>query len=138
MNAYVTNIEDETLSNKSFRKVLFTSKNQQLVVMSIEAGDHIGMEKHQHVDQFIRIERGDAIAVTIASGKEKNYLLSDGSSINIPQGVWHDIINIGDTDLKLYTIYSPPNHPKNTNEKYHLSNDYDNGDVGLLAPSALL
>lgn len=104
--AYIINIEQETLENKNFRKVLYTAKNSQLVVMSLAPKEEIGTETHQ-LDQFIRIERGAGKA--ILNGKE--YELSDGSAVVIPAGAEHNIINSSETDeMKLYTVYSPPNH----------------------------
>lgn len=116
MEPYITNIEHDTITNTAFRNVVFTSKHQQLVLMSIEKGDDIGMEKHDHVDQFIRIERGEALA--ILGINEEEFYLKDGSSVNIPAGTWHNIINIGREPLKLYTIYSPPNHRPSTFQQY--------------------
>lgn len=108
--AYTINIEQETLENKNFRKVLYTSKNSQLVVMSLLPGEEIGMETHQ-LDQFIRIERGKGRAVL--NGKE--YELNDGSAVVISAGTEHNIINISTTEeMKLYTVYSPPNHKDGT------------------------
>lgn len=104
--AYTINIEQETLENKNFRKVLYTAKNSQLVVMSLLPKEEIGVETHR-LDQFIRIERGNG--KTVLNGKE--YELSDGSAVVIPAGTEHNIINISETDeMKLYTVYSPPNH----------------------------
>ncbi len=104
--AYVINIEKETLANQNFRRVLYTAKNSQLVVMSLLPREEIGMETHQ-LDQFIRIERGEGKAVL--NGQE--YELNDGSAVVIPSGTEHNIINTSATDeMKLYTVYSPPNH----------------------------
>lgn len=108
--AYTINIEQETLENKNFRKVLYTAKNSQLVVMSLLPKEEIGAETHQ-LDQFIRIERG--VGKAILNGKE--YELSDGFAVVIPFGTEHNIINTSATDeMKLYTIYSPPNHKDGT------------------------
>jgi len=104
--AYTANIEKETLENENFRKVLYTAKNSQLVVMSLLPEEDIGVETHQ-LDQFIRIERGTGKAVL--NGGE--YDLSDGSAVIIPAGTEHNIINVSKTEnLKLYSVYSPPNH----------------------------
>lgn len=105
MNGYVTNIEKLSLENSDFRRVLYTAKNSQLVLMSIEVGDDIGEEIH-HLDQFIRIEHGTGKAVI--DGVEHE--LEDGSAIVVPAGAKHNIINTGDVALKLYTVYSPPEH----------------------------
>ncbi len=105
----VINIEKETLKNENFRKVLYTANYSQLVVMSIEPGDDIGMEVHG-LDQFIRIEQGKGKA--ILNGEE--YDIANDFAIVIPAGTEHNIINTGDVPLKLYTIYSPPEHKDGT------------------------
>jgi len=102
-----TNIEKETLENENFRKVLYTGKHSQLVLMSLIPNQDIGMEVHTDNDQFFRFEKGQG-KVTI-DGNE--YEVSDGSAIVVPAGSQHNIINISDTEpLKLYTIYSPAHH----------------------------
>jgi mannose-6-phosphate isomerase-like protein (cupin superfamily) len=120
---YVINIEKATLENKAFRQVLHTNSRQQLVLMSLIPGEEIGMEVHENVDQFIRIEKGIALAVIIKAEsrgkKTKYYLLEDGDCIMIPLGFYHNIINVGDEDLKLYTIYSPPEHKPGTYQEFH-------------------
>lgn len=106
MKGYVGNIEKETLENDNFRKVLYTAKNSQLVVMSIPAGEEIGEEVHE-LDQFIRVEQGTARAVLGSA----EHLLEDDYAVVIPAGTRHNVINISpDKALKLYTIYSPPEH----------------------------
>lgn len=105
---FIGNIEKLSLGNNLFRRVLYTtkSKNLQLVIMSID--NDIGMEMHKDVDQFIRVEGGKGIAIL----DEVEYKLSDGDSLIIPAGTWHNIINVDKKrPLKLYTIYSPANHP---------------------------
>lgn len=104
--SYIVNIEKESLENNFFRKVLFTTKNTQLVVMSLLPGEDIGEEVH-HLDQFIRVERGEGKSVL--DGVE--YVLSDGFAVVIPAGTKHNIINTSkEHSLKLYTLYAPPNH----------------------------
>lgn len=110
---YVSNIEDETLSNENFRKVLYTGKHCQLVVMTIQAGEDIGMEVHGHVDQFIRVEEGEA--EVILNGEVTK--VKDDFAFIIPAGVEHNVVNTGKKALKLYTIYSPANHPEGTVHK---------------------
>ncbi len=105
MKGYITNIEKETLSNTDYRRVLYTAKNSQLVLMSIEPGDEIGEETH-HLDQFIRIEGGSGKAIMDGIVHD----LCTDHAIVIPAGVRHNVINTGDIDLKLYTVYSPPEH----------------------------
>lgn len=114
MEGYVANIEKKSLENKYFREVLFTGPHSQLVLMSIAPGDDIGMETHKNVDQFFRIESG--IGQAILDGKK--YDLEDGSAVVIPAGTEHNIINKSKSEpLKVYTIYSPPNHPDGTIHK---------------------
>ncbi|MDP3994192.1 MAG: cupin domain-containing protein [Candidatus Doudnabacteria bacterium] len=110
MNGYIDNIEKITLENENFRKVLYTAKHSQLVVMSLKPGEEIGEEIHD-LDQFLRIESGNGRAVL--DGKETP--ISDGTAIIVPAGTRHNIINTSSSDrLKLYTIYSPPNHRDGT------------------------
>jgi len=107
---FITNIENRTIENKYFRKVLYTATNCQLVVMSVPVNEDLGEEIHESIDQFIRIEEGEGKVVF--NGVEYNFI--KGGAFIIPQGTKHNIINTGHTDLKLYTVYSPPNHLKNT------------------------
>lgn len=102
------NIEKITESNKYFRKVLSTTPNMQLVVMSLKPKEDIGMEIHPYTTQFIRVESGTGVAIV----DDKKYKLSNGSAIIIPLNSKHNIVNTSKTEpLKIYTIYSPPNHP---------------------------
>ncbi|MEK7195794.1 MAG: cupin domain-containing protein [Patescibacteria group bacterium] len=105
MKGYVVNIEAETLENANFRKVLYTAKNSQLVLMSLAPGEEIGEEIHQ-LDQFIRIEGGSG--KTVLNGVR--HPISDGWAIVVPQGTKHNVINTGTEPMKIYTVYSPPNH----------------------------
>lgn len=107
MTGYTTNIEEKTLQNENFREVLHTEQHCQLVVMSLLPNEEIGMEVHEIVDQFIRVEKGEAKA--ILNGEE--HVLSDGVAIVVPAGTEHNIINTSsENKLKLYTIYSPAHH----------------------------
>ncbi|OGM90166.1 cupin [Candidatus Wolfebacteria bacterium RBG_13_41_7] len=107
MKGYTLNIEKETLGNNNFRKVLYTSKHSQLVLMSLKPKEEIGMEVHKDNDQFFRFEKGQGKC--IIDGNE--YELSDGVAVVVPAGAEHNIINASETeDLKLYTIYSPAHH----------------------------
>lgn len=106
MKGYITNIEKDSLENSNFRKVLYTAKNSQLVLMSLKPGEEIGMETHT-LDQFFRVEQGEGKA--ILDGVE--HKIEDGSAVVIPAGTNHNIINTSlDKEMKLYTIYSPPEH----------------------------
>ncbi len=115
MIAYHSNIEKETLENNYFRKVLFTGKYSQLVVMTLKPGEEIGNEIHENVDQFFRIEQGEAKVVL--NNAEEEFIVGEDEVFIVPAATWHNVINIGDKDLKLYTIYSPPNHPDGTIHK---------------------
>ena len=109
-NAFCENINKQTLKNENYRKVVYTGKHMQLVYMNIKPLDNIHLETHKGHDQFIRIEKGNGVAIL----DNKKYELSDGVAIIIPDGIQHEIINTSETEeLKLYTIYSPPEHPKN-------------------------
>jgi len=112
MIGYHANIEEETLNNNYFRKVLYTGKYSQLVVMALKPGEEIGNEIHPNVDQFFRIEQGEA-KVVLNNG-ETEFTVKEDEVFIVPAGTWHNVINISDEDLKLYTIYSPPNHPDGT------------------------
>jgi mannose-6-phosphate isomerase-like protein (cupin superfamily) len=116
MKPYVGNIEKETLDNTFFRKVLYTGKYAQLVVMCVQPGDELGNEVHPAVDQFFRIEKGEAKFV-FDNGKE-SHISKDGDAVIIPAGTYHNVINNSKKDvLKVYTIYSPPNHPEGRLQK---------------------
>lgn len=110
MKGYVGNIEEQTKTNENFRKVLFTAPNSQLVVMALQPGEDIGAEVHQEHDQFIRLETGSGKA--ILGGEETE--ISDDWAIVIPAGTEHNVINTGNEVMKLYTIYSPPEHADGT------------------------
>lgn len=113
MSGYITNIEEKTLQNENFREVLFTGPHSQLVVMSLLPSEEIGMEVHA-VDQFIRIEEGKGKA--ILNGEE--YTIEEDFAIVIPAGTQHNIINTSsEKRMKLYTIYSPPQHKDGTIHK---------------------
>ncbi len=120
---YVDNIEKLTLENENFREVLYTDKKTQLVVMSIKPGEEIGMEVHQ-VDQFLRCEAGSA--KVILDGVESG--MADGTAVIVPAGTEHNIINTGSDDLKLYTLYSPPNHKTGTIHKTKADAEADEGE----------
>ena len=109
---YHDNIEKLTMENPHYRRVLYTTSNMQLVLMSLKPGEEIGMEQHPTTSQFIRVEKGQGIA--LIEGCE--YRLNDGDVVVIPQHAIHNIVNVGSGPLKLYSIYTPPNHPPNTLE----------------------
>lgn len=109
MKGYITNIEEATITNSDYRRVLYTAKNSQLVLMNLQPGEEIGVETHD-LDQFIRIEQGHAKAILDGVDHE----LKSDFAVIIPAGTEHNVINIGDEELKLYTIYSPPEHRDGT------------------------
>ena len=114
MKGYSGNIEDLTLKNSFFRQVLHTSKNFQLVVMSLKPSEEIGFETHQENDQFFRFESGTGQAII----DERVAELTDGDCVIVPAGAKHNIINTSETEyLKFYTLYSPPHHKDKTIHK---------------------
>lgn len=107
MKGYTANIEKETLKNQDFRKVLYTSKHSQLVLMALRPKEEIGMEVHPDNDQFFRFEKGTGKCVI--DGNE--YEVKDGTAVVVPAGAQHNVINTSDSEnLNLYTIYSPAHH----------------------------
>ena len=115
-------LNNMTIENNNYRKVISTTKYQQLVLMSLKPKEEIGMELHKTIDQFIRIEKGSATAII---GKEhpKIYKLKKEHFIVIPAGTYHNIINTGRLELKLYSIYSPSNHKPGIINKVKPKND---------------
>ena len=115
MTGYVGPIEKTTEKNKYFRRVLYTGKHLQLVVMSLQPKEELGNEVHEQVDQFFRIEEGRAKFVF--NGTEE-HLVGEGGAVVVPAGTYHNVINTSPTKpLKLYTIYTPPQHPDGTVHK---------------------
>ena len=110
MKGFKSNIEKDTLENKKFRKVLYTGKHLQLVLMSLKVGEDIGAETHPDNDQFFRFESGSGKCVI--DGNE--YKVKDGDVIVVPAGARHNVINEGVNELKMYTLYGPPNHQDGT------------------------
>jgi mannose-6-phosphate isomerase-like protein (cupin superfamily) len=109
-------IEAATLENTNFRTVLFTGEHTQLTVMRLAPGEDIGREVHEHLDQFIRIESGSARVELGPSEDEisETHDAEDDWAFIIPAGTWHNVVNTGAGDLKLYSLYSPPEHPDGT------------------------
>lgn len=115
MTGYVGSIEKATLNNPFFRQVLFTGKRSQLVVMCLQPGEEIGEEVHAAVDQFFRLEEGTAKFVF---NRTEEHVVGNGDAVVVPGGTRHNVINASSTKpLRLYTIYSPPNHPDGTIHK---------------------
>jgi len=116
MLGWVADIERATLDNENFRTVLWTGEHSQLTVMRIAAGEDIGLEVHSDHDQFIRIEEGKGRAELGPSEDEvaETHDVEADWAIVVPAGTWHNVVNTGDGDLKVYSLYSPPEHPPNT------------------------
>ncbi len=112
MKGYFVNIEKTTKENTDYRRVLYTAKHSQLVLMSLKSGEEIGEEIH-HLDQFIRFEEGEGRVVLDGVSHE----VTADDAVIIPEGTRHNVINTGPGDLKLYTIYAPPEHKDGTVEK---------------------
>ena len=130
MTGWVGDIEDATLANDTFRTVLFTGQNLQLTVMRLQPGEEVGLEMHDHLDQFIRIEQGRA-TVTFGPTKDEvaeTHEVEDDWAVIIPGGTWHNVVNTGDGDLKLYSIYAPPEHPDDTVHRTKADADTDEHD----------
>lgn len=113
---WVINIEDLTKSNDKFRVAKWTGTNLQMTVMSIEVGSEVGLEVHSDIDQFLRIEEGKAKVLMGPAEDELTFEqeAEDDFAILVPAGTWHNIVNIGDEPLKLYSIYAPAEHPAGT------------------------
>jgi mannose-6-phosphate isomerase-like protein (cupin superfamily) len=125
MIGFVDNIEDLTLSNDNFRKVIYTGQYAQLVLMSLLPSEEIGMEVHPTTDQFLRIEKGEGKVVM--NGEE--HLVKDGSAIIVPAGTEHNVINTSsENSMKLYTVYSPSHHKDGTVHKTKKEAEADTED----------
>jgi mannose-6-phosphate isomerase-like protein (cupin superfamily) len=108
MSGYSINIEEKTLAGNNFREVLYTTERSQLVIMTLQPGEEIGMEHHTGHDQFIRVEQGEGVA--ILDGEK--HTLADGVAVVVPAGTEHNVINTSTTEaMRLYTLYTPPEHP---------------------------
>lgn len=116
---FVISIHDAAMQNNNFRTVLWTGTHLQLTLMNIPFGRDIGLEVHPYLDQFLRIETGYGLVMMGCSQDKLNYQarVCDGYSIFIPAGTWHNLINIGNRPIKLYSIYAPPEHPHGTVHK---------------------
>lgn len=124
---YIGDVEKATLDNPHFREVLFTGKNLQLTVMTIPPGGEVGLEMHDGLDQFIRIESGKA-TVTMGPSEsqvDETHEVGDDWAAIIPGGTWHNVVNAGDEPLQLYSLYSPPEHPDGTIHRTKADSDAD-------------
>ena len=116
MLGWVGDIEQLTLDNLNFRTVVYTVEHTQLTLMRLAPGEDIGREAHPHLDQFLRLEQGQA-RVEFGTSEdmiEETHDVSEDWAIIVPAGVWHNVVNTGDGELKLYSLYSPPEHPDGT------------------------
>ncbi|QYF82445.1 cupin domain-containing protein [Brevibacterium sp. PAMC21349] len=113
---FVVNINEATKQNTTYRTALWTGKHLQVTLMSLKVGEDIGLEMHPYVDQFLRIEQGQGVVQMGNRQDNLNFVRNvyDDYAIMIPAGTWHNLTNTGNTPLKLYSIYSPPNHPFST------------------------
>ena len=130
VGAWVGDIEASTLDNETFRTVLFTGGHTQLTVMAIPAGSEIGWEAHGHLDQFLRIEQGEGRLDLGPNGDtvSERHVLKDDWAVIIPAGTWHNVVNTGSQELKLYSLYSPPEHPDGTVHRTKEDADADEHD----------
>jgi mannose-6-phosphate isomerase-like protein (cupin superfamily) len=116
---FVINLQNAALCNDYFRRTLWTGEHLQLTLMSIPVRSDIGLERHPHLEQLLYIEHGQGF---VMMGKSKDYLnfqqqLGEGSGIIVPANTWHNLINTGNTEIKLFSIYAPPQHPFGTVHK---------------------
>ena len=116
MEGWVADVEQATLDNTTFRTVLFTGEHMQLTVMSLAPGEDIGLEVHEDHDQFLRVEQGRG-RVELSESEDsagETQDVEDDLAIIVPAGIWHNVVNTGETELKLYSLYAPPEHPPGT------------------------
>ena len=125
MLGWVGDIEQETKKNTNFRATLHTGTHAQLTVMSLAPGEDIGAEVHHDIDQFLRIEQGTGrVEFGAEEGQvDETHEVEDDWAIVVPAGVWHNVVDTGEDDLKLYSIYSPPEHPEGTVHKTKAESD---------------
>lgn len=126
-NPFVINIEEQTLENTNYRTTLWSGKYMQMTVMAIAPGDDIGLEVHQDHDQFLRVEQGRG---RVQMGPAKDQLdfdkeVGDDWVVLVPAGSWHNVTNIGDEPLKVYSLYGPPEHPHGTVHATKAESDAD-------------
>ena len=124
MKGYVDNIEEATVANEDFRRVLYTGKNLQLVLMTLQPGEEIGEEVHDDRDQFFRIEDGRGTVYIDGAANQ----VADDFAVIVPAGARHNVVNTGDEPLKLYTLYGPPEHKHGTvhKDKEQAERDHEN------------
>jgi len=127
MLGWVANIEELTTGNTNFRTVVNTGVHSQLTIMSVPPGGEVGWEAHSELDQFLRLEQGVARVDfgESSDGVDESHEIEDDWAVIVPAGLWHNVVNIGDEDLKLYSIYSPPEHPDGTVHRTKAEADAD-------------
>lgn len=115
-NPWVVDVEELTVNNDKFRSTQWTGQHLQMTVMSIKVGGEVGLEAHDGIDQFLRIEKGSAKVMMGATkdNLDKTWDAGADFAIFVPAGTWHNIVNIGEEELKLYSIYTPPEHAHDT------------------------
>ena len=127
MLGWVANIEELTTDNNNFRTVVNTGVHSQLTIMSVPPGGEVGWEAHSELDQFLRLEQG-AARVDFGESSDRvdeSHQIEDDWAVIVPAGLWHNVVNVGDEDLKLYSIYSPPEHPDGTVHRTKAEADAD-------------
>ena len=127
MLGWVANIEELTTDNNNFRTVVNTGVHSQLTIMSVPPGGEVGWEAHSELDQFLRLEQGSA-RVDFGESSDRvdeSHEIEDDWAVIVPAGLWHNVVNVGDEDLKLYSIYSPPEHPDGTVHRTKAEADAD-------------
>ena len=127
MLGWVANIEELTTDNNNFRTVVNTGVHSQLTIMSVPPGGEVGWEAHSELDQFLRLEQGMARVDFGESSDsvDESHEIEDDWAVIVPAGLWHNVVNVGDEDLKLYSIYSPPEHPDGTVHRTKAEADAD-------------
>jgi mannose-6-phosphate isomerase-like protein (cupin superfamily) len=130
MLGWIDDVEALTLGNDNFRTVAYTGAHTQLTLMRLGPGEEIGWERHGHLDQFLRLEQG---TVRVELGRtevspDETHEAGDGWAFIVPAGVWHNVVNIGQDDVKLYSLYSPPEHPDGT--VHHTKAEADAAEQG--------
>lgn len=130
MLGWIDDIARLTLNNEDFRRVIHTGEHAQLTVMRLAPGEEIGWEAHGHLDQFLRLEQGRARVEfgRTGDGVDETREIEDDWAIIVPAGVWHNVVNIGIDDVKLYSLYSPPEHPDGTVHRTKAEADADEHD----------
>ncbi len=130
MLGWLDDITKLTVDNTNFRTVVYTGAHTQLTLMRIGPGEEIGWERHGHIDQFLRLEQGRA---RVEFGRtedavDETHVVQDDWAFIVPAGIWHNVVNIGTDDVKLYSLYSPPQHPDGTVHRTKADADADEHD----------